>query len=237
MTHSPTADAAALAQGFYGRWARLYDLLARRTPRIGDLRADAAAALDPAPGETVVDFGCGTGANFRHLRERVGAEGTVVGVDFTPEMLAHARARAAAEGWENVHVVRGDATRPPVARADAVYASFLSGMLPDPAEAVRSWVDELAPRRIALLDLARSARLPGRPLNPLFRLLVVASAPRGLGTLATRASPTRDLDRRVAAAHRALLDSCAAPTHETRAGGFAYLSAGTVGVAQDRAGP
>jgi SAM-dependent methyltransferase len=222
---TPDADRAAAAQDFYSRWAAAYDCLARRAPGIRRLRTAAAAALAPDRGDTVVDVGCGTGANFPALRERVGPAGTVVGVDFAPGAVARARRRIRAEGWTNVTVCRGDATRLPLGRADAVVATFLVGMLPDPAATIRGWIDGLDPDRIALLDLARSTRSPGRALNPLFRLAVVAGAPPG-----TRdhhgGSPTPVLDRRVAAAHRTVLERCTETTHETRAGGFAYLSAG-----------
>ncbi len=66
------------AQEFYGRWARLYDLIARRTPGIPRLRGRAAAACGLESGDTVVEMGCGTGANLPYLRERVGPEGTVI---------------------------------------------------------------------------------------------------------------------------------------------------------------
>ncbi|MFD1635170.1 class I SAM-dependent methyltransferase [Haloplanus ruber] len=221
----PDPDRAAAAQTFYSRWAGVYDRLARRAPGIRRLRRAAVAALDPAPGDTVVDVGCGTGANLPYLRERVGPEGTVVGVDFAPGAVGRARTLVARAGWTNVSVCRAGATRLPLADADAVLATFLVGMLPDPAAAVEEWLVGLAPSRIALLDLARSHRPPGRPLNPLFGVVVAATAPPG-----TRDhhddSPARVLDRRVAAAHRTLLDRCSSTDHETRAGGFAYLSAG-----------
>jgi ubiquinone/menaquinone biosynthesis C-methylase UbiE len=222
-----TRDGVAATQGFYTRWAQLYDAVATRAPGVGRLRESAVAALAPGPGDVVVDLGCGTGANFPYLRERVGPEGTVVGVDFTPGMLARADARVRREGWSNVHVVRGDATRPPVERADAVFASFLVGMLSDPAAAVRDWASLVgAGGRLGLLDLARSAG-SGRPLNGLFRAFVLASSPPG--TRSRHAdSPTAVLDRRVAEAHRTLLDACEGRTHETRALGFARLSAGRV---------
>jgi len=221
------SDPHAAAQSFYGRWARLYDVLARRTPGIRALRRRAVRALGPEPGDLVVDLGCGTGANLRHLRDRVGTDGTVVGVDFTPGVLARARRHVARRGWENVHLVRGDAARPPLARADGVLASFLVGMLGDPAAAVGTWADLVGPGgRLALLDLARSTGA-GRPLNPAFRGLVWLSAPPGAGD-GRGESPTARLDRRVAAAHRALLSRCDPATHETRALGFARLSAGRV---------
>lgn len=223
---TPDPDRAAAARTFYSRWAPGYDHLARHAPGVRRLRADLADALDLGAGDTVVDVGCGTGATLPYLRERVGPEGRVVGVDFAPGAVTRARDRIDRAGWSNVAVCRGDATRLPLRSADAVVATFLMGMLPDPPATVRDWLDGLGPDRIALLDLARSYRLPGRPCNPLFRLVVRASAPPGTadhhGT-----SPAHVLDRRVAAAHRAVLETCAATSHETRAGGFAYLSAGS----------
>jgi len=223
---TPDPDRAAAARDFYSRWAPGYDCLARHAPGVRRLRNDLAAALDPDPGDVVVDAGCGTGATLPYLRERVGAEGRVVGVDFAPGAVARARDRIERAGWANVTVWRGDATRLPLDDADAVVAAFLMGMLPDPAATVRDWLAGLTPDRIALLDLARSHRLPGRPCNPLFRLAVRASAPPGTAVHHGE-SPARVLDRRVAAAHRTVLETCAATIHETRAGGFAYLSAGT----------
>jgi ubiquinone/menaquinone biosynthesis C-methylase UbiE len=223
-----TDDAVSRAQAFYTRWARGYDVLATRAPLVRSVRADLLDALDPAPGDVVVEMGCGTGANFPYLRRRVGSEGAVVGVDFSPGMLERARERVAAEGWENVHVVRGDATRPPVATADAVCASFVVGMLPDPAAAVDRWADLVGTGgRLALLDLARTTRPAARPLNGLFRVAVVLSAPPG-SRFGRDASPPAVLDRRVAAAHRRLRERCPDATAETNALGFGRVSGGRV---------
>ena len=106
-------DPATAAQSFYTRYARIYDLVARHTPGVERLRDRVVDALDPRPGETVVEMGCGTGANLPHLRERIGPGGRVVGLDFAPGALAVARDRTAR--WENVVVARADARRPPVA--------------------------------------------------------------------------------------------------------------------------
>jgi SAM-dependent methyltransferase len=222
---APDPDRAAAARDFYSRWAPGYDRLARHAPGVRRLRGALVDALAPDPGDVVVDVGCGTGATLPYLRDRVGPEGRVVGVDFAPGAVGRARDRMDRAGWANVTVCRGDATRLPLDDADGVVAAFLVGMLPDPAATVRDWLDGLAPDRIALLDLARSYRLPGRPLDPLFRLAVRASAPPGTATHHGE-SPACVLDRRVAAAHRTVLEACTATSHETRAGGFAYLSAG-----------
>jgi ubiquinone/menaquinone biosynthesis C-methylase UbiE len=217
----------AETQQFYTRWAGLYDALASHTPGIGGLRERAVTRLAPAPGDTVVEMGCGTGANFPYLRERVGEEGTVVGVDLTAGMLAEARDRIEREGWANVHVVAGDAARPPVADADAVFASFVSGMLADPAGAVHDWADLVGEGgRLGLLDLARSTEPVGRPLNTLFAGLVFAGLPsKRRGDVA---DAPRLLDGRVVAAQRALRERCTDAHYSTHALGFARVAAGTV---------
>lgn len=52
-------------------------------------------ALAVRPGETVLDLGCGTGMLTEDLARAVGTEGTVIGLDMSPSMLAEARARCA----------------------------------------------------------------------------------------------------------------------------------------------
>jgi SAM-dependent methyltransferase len=56
------------------------------------LAADAALA----PGQRVLDIGCGCGATTVAAASEVGATGDVLGVDLSPQMLEVARARAAA---------------------------------------------------------------------------------------------------------------------------------------------
>jgi len=215
-------------QRFYTRWARLYDLLAVRTPGIGRLRRAAVDCLDPQPGATVVEMGCGTGANLSLLRRRVGSEGRVIGVDVSPGVLSVAGDRIDRNGWTNVDVVRGDATEPPVdgGAADCVFAALVAGMVDDPAGVVDEWADLVGSGgRLGLFDLARSSRPRARPLNGLFRRFVTTANPR---SVRESTAPLATLDRRVAAAHRRLGDRCSDATYETRAVGFARLSAGTV---------
>ncbi|KAB1192281.1 methyltransferase domain-containing protein [Haloferax sp. MBLA0076] len=223
--HSSTPSPSAVAQSFYTRWATLYDAIARRTPGVGSVRTDAADALGLDTGDTVVEMGCGTGANLPYLADRVGPEGTVVGVDFAPGVLDVARDRMAA--YPNVHLVRADATRPPITDVDAVLATFVSGMFADPADVVSSWADLVGPGgRLCLVDLARTTDPTWRPLNPVFRALVRVTAPPGTRTM--RGSPTAMLDQRLLAAHRSLESRCYAVDSSTQALGFARVRAGVV---------
>jgi ubiquinone/menaquinone biosynthesis C-methylase UbiE len=70
-------------------------------------------ALGAQPGDRVLDAGCGPGFYVAELLDRVGAEGSVVGVDASPQMLAMAAKRAARADFRE-----GDVTALPVEDAD-----------------------------------------------------------------------------------------------------------------------
>ena len=57
----------------------------------------------------MLEIGCGTGRNFPHLREAVGADGQVYGIDLSSGMLAKARSLCEQHQWTNVEAVQGDA--------------------------------------------------------------------------------------------------------------------------------
>lgn len=90
--------------------AGLYDA---RTGIFQDCRDRIIAALDPRPGDVLLDVGCGTGLCFSGLRAGVGASGAVVGIDESPDMVRLAKDRAAQKRWRNVSVVHA-----PVAEAE-----------------------------------------------------------------------------------------------------------------------
>jgi len=222
---SPAADGTAVDR-FYTRWAGVYDLLASAVPGIGAVRQRAVDVLALDPGDTVVEMGCGTGANLPFLRDAVGPAGTVVGVDLAGGALARARSRVDRSGWENVALLRGDATRPPVQRADALLATFVVGMFDDPAGVVDRWCDLLAPGgRIALLNARRSRHPAAVPLNLAFRGFVRLGAPR---KRLVSGSPVRDLERSVGAAQEVLQTRCGEFHREPLAGGFLTLASGRV---------
>ena len=76
----------------------------------------ARAALAAAPGERILDVGCGPGFYVQELLGEVGATGSIVAVDASPDMLALARDRNA--GHDNVTFAEGNATAIPVDDAD-----------------------------------------------------------------------------------------------------------------------
>jgi arsenite methyltransferase len=83
--------------------------------RIGDAvrrRRLVRAALSAAPGERIVDLGCGPGFYCAELADEVGPEGKIVGLDSSPQMLALAARRC--EGNGNVEFDEAEATSLPV---------------------------------------------------------------------------------------------------------------------------
>jgi phosphatidylethanolamine/phosphatidyl-N-methylethanolamine N-methyltransferase len=161
-------------QPIYDWWSRhqslfglLYDVafLGRET----ELRERAVQSLSLGLGERVLELGCGPGNSFEALRTRVGSEGRVVGIDYSTGMTDRAHARVHSAGWNNVHVVRGDATRPGVddATFDAVYAAMSLSAMPDPESTLDAAYRTLRPGgRIIVLDARPFQKSPWTLLNP-----------------------------------------------------------------------
>jgi ubiquinone/menaquinone biosynthesis C-methylase UbiE len=76
-------------------WARFYDLGAGLLGRRGNrMRAMVADDLKLQSGDQVLDVGCGTGRLAIVCSERVGATGSVNGIDPAAEMIKRASSRA-----------------------------------------------------------------------------------------------------------------------------------------------
>lgn len=69
---------------FYARYARDFAMY-RKTS------ADLVAMLRPAPGDTILDLACGTGATTQEILSALGPDGRVVAVDGSESMLAEAK--------------------------------------------------------------------------------------------------------------------------------------------------
>src|SRR5690606_9420365 len=73
----------------------------------------AVAAL--RPGETVLDLGSGGGFDCFLAAKQVGMQGSVIGVDMTPQMVAKARDNARRVGATNVEFRLGEIEHLPLA--------------------------------------------------------------------------------------------------------------------------
>jgi len=86
-----------------------------------------------APGERVLDLGSGAGTDSLVAAQMVGPQGSVTGIDMTPEMLEKARASAAAIGADHVRFVEGQVERLPFADGsfDVVISNGVIDLVPD----------------------------------------------------------------------------------------------------------
>jgi arsenite methyltransferase len=84
-------------------------------------------------GERVLDLGCGAGTDSLVAAQMVGPDGSVVGIDMTPEMLAKAHRAAAEMGAANVEFVEGEIELLPFAdeSVDVVISNGVIDLLPD----------------------------------------------------------------------------------------------------------
>lgn len=209
---------------FYGRWARLYDTVARRTPGVAGLRRRSVAALELDRGDTVVEFGCGTGANLPLLAEAVGPTGTVVGVDYARPALE--RARRLVGDHPAVTLCHADATTPPFSGpVDGVLGTFVIGMFEEPAAIADRWWELLGPGGNCVLLSATRADGMGRVLNPAFRAAVVLSTPP-TGKLRYERDLVTTLDDRVRTGHDRILERAEATVDERRGLGVIRLTGG-----------
>jgi SAM-dependent methyltransferase len=125
-------------------WVAYQERLDRQ---IGPHGERALALLAPAPGERVLDLGCGCGASSLELAKRVAPGGRVLGLDLSEPMLARARERAAAERLANLRFERADVQTTPLEAGafDAAYSRFGVMFFADPVAAFRNVWSGLRP--------------------------------------------------------------------------------------------
>jgi SAM-dependent methyltransferase len=153
-----------------GLWVTYQERLDRQIGPHGDA---ALAKLAPAPGERVLDLGCGCGDTSLALARAVGPAGRVLGLDLSEPMLARARERAASAGLANLAFRSADVqTAPLEAEAfDAAFSRFGVMFFADPIAAFTNV-------RRALRPGGRLAFACWRPVteNPWVRVPMAAAA-------------------------------------------------------------
>ncbi len=114
------------------KWAELSDDIDALIAPFGDRALEAAAA---APGERVLDVGCGCGPTTAALAESVGGSGGVLGIDVSGPMLGVARARGA--GLPQLDFLQADAQVHDFSGSpfDLVFSRFGVMFFADPAAA------------------------------------------------------------------------------------------------------
>jgi demethylmenaquinone methyltransferase/2-methoxy-6-polyprenyl-1,4-benzoquinol methylase len=137
-------------------------------------------AIDPRPGQRILDVATGTGLVARALARR-GA--SVVALDQSPDMLAGARARLTQHRdlAGKITFVQGEAERLPFADAefDALTFTYLLRYVDDPAATMRELARVLGPgARIAMVEFGVPKSAALRALWRLHTRLVLPGAGR-----------------------------------------------------------
>jgi SAM-dependent methyltransferase len=120
------------------------------------------------PGERVVDLGSGGGFDCFVAAEQVGAEGRVVGVDMTNEMLERSRAAATAMGLGNIEFRRGVIEDLPVEDgwADVVISNGVINLCADKRQVFSEVMRALRPGgRLQFADIATGKVVPEAALR------------------------------------------------------------------------
>jgi len=159
------ATAGALMDGIYRHQRHFYDLT-RKFFLLG--RDHLIAQLQPGPGATVLELGCGTGRNLIAAARRY-PEARFYGVDISEEMLKTARANIERAGLaDRILLGAGDASAVDtetvfgVARFDRVFFSYSLSMIPPWREALRHGAALVAPGgTLSVVDFGDQRRLPG----------------------------------------------------------------------------
>jgi arsenite methyltransferase len=115
------------------------------------------------PGERVVDLGSGGGFDCFVAAEQVGAEGQVVGVDMTEEMLQRSRAAATSMGLGNVEFRQGIIEDVPVEPgwADVVISNGVINLCADKRRVFSEIMRVLKPGgRLQFADIATGKAVP-----------------------------------------------------------------------------
>ena len=98
-------------------------------------------------GDTVIDLGSGAGNDCFIARAETGAEGKVIGIDFTPAMIDKARVNAEKAGFHNVEFRQGDIEKMPVSAnvADVVVSNCVLNLVPNKNEVFKDIFRVLKP--------------------------------------------------------------------------------------------
>lgn len=115
------------------------------------------------PGDTVIDLGSGAGNDAFIARHETGANGKVIGIDFSEAMIAKARTNAEKLGFNNIEFRYGDIEQMPVTAnvADVIVSNCVLNLVPNKRNVIREIMRVLKPGgHFSISDIVLVGDLP-----------------------------------------------------------------------------
>jgi len=154
-----------------------YSIMAESYEKLGGYNEDADLGLGCGlptnfakinEGDTVIDLGSGAGNDAFVARHETGATGKVLGIDFTPAMIAKARINADKRGFNNVEFREGDIDNMPVAEdtADVVVSNCVLNLVPNKQKVMNDMFRVIKPGgHFSVSDIVLRGELPEGLIN------------------------------------------------------------------------
>lgn len=98
------------AINYYDKFSKVYDWLSPKW-YYHPARAYAMEQLALKSGDTVLNLPCGTGQNFEYFQKHLNGTGLIIGIDLSEGMLDKAKNKKANNHWENIKIIKEDATQ------------------------------------------------------------------------------------------------------------------------------
>jgi len=157
------------AYTYYGKVPFIYNLFSNFFGKF--LKQKAINKLDLKPGDRVLEIACGTGLNFKLIENIIGSKGEITAVDYTEQMLKHAKKLMQRKKWKNITLIKSDAANTMLKQNyfDAAISTLGFSSIPDHKKALKNTISSLKKgKKLVILD---GKSFTFKPLNLLMPVL------------------------------------------------------------------
>ena len=98
------------ATKYYNKFSRVYDLVSSKR-YYQEPRKFAIKEMSLDRNQIILNIPCGTGQNFEYFQKEMLKSGMIIGIDISEGMLMRAKDKVGKNGWDNIRLIREDATQ------------------------------------------------------------------------------------------------------------------------------